>query len=487
MSVVIGESSIISKGLVLHFDAKNQKNYILSEVEVLAIGGGGGGHEHQYDDAAGGGAGGFVAAVIPVFPSTAYSVTVGSGGGAGGGNGTSSSISSIIAYGGGGGGSHRGSAGGNGASGGGSPGQYSNDIPVKGQAIYGDQGNDGGHSVSYGGGGGGGAGGPGAPCTTYQIGGNGGRGRASSISGTLKYYAGGGGGFAGQQGIGGIGGGGASGISPEQNTGSGGGGGKSTDGNRRATNGANGVVIVRYPGPPKATGGNTITQVDGYTIHTFTSNGTFTPLTTPANAGAVYGLQDLSGNGNTGTITTGVTYNTANGGVFNFDGGDASHIQIINTAGQVDFPGDFTVGLWIYPTQYHRTYQTMIDTYPGGATNGWIFTTMYSSSQVISWYTEGSAWQPSGTAVTLNDWNYVVASRIGTTVKLYKNATEIHSHSDSSNIRGGVGRIGRGLDDGNNYGNIFGRISNVQIYKGKGLTAAEVAQNFNALRGRFGI
>ena len=194
---------------------------------------------------------------------------------------------------------------------------------------------------------------------------------------------------------------------------------------------------------------------------------------------------DLSGNGNTGTFTSGLTYSSVNGGVFNFDGGDASHIQIINTAGQVDFPGDFTVGLWIYPTQYHRTYQTMIDTYPGGATNGWIFTTMYGGTPVISWYTEGSNWQPSSTAVTLNAWNYVVASRIGTTVKLYKNATEIRSHSDSSNIRGGVCRIGRGLDDANNYGNVFGRISVVQIYKGKGLTAAEILQNYSALKGRF--
>ena len=81
----------------------------------------------------------------------------------------------------------------------------------------------------------------------------------------------------------------------------------------------------------------------------------------------------------------------------------------------------------------------------------------------------------------------MLASRIGTTVKLYKNPTEIHSHSDSSNIRGGVCRIGRGLNDGNNYGNVFGRISNVQIYKGKGLTSTEISQNFNATRARFGI
>jgi len=39
--------------------------------------------------------------------------------------------------------------------------------------------------------------------------------------------------------------------------------------------GGSGVVIIRYLGTPKATGG-TITQSGGYTYHTFTSNGTFT-------------------------------------------------------------------------------------------------------------------------------------------------------------------------------------------------------------------
>jgi hypothetical protein len=36
--------------------------------------------------------------------------------------------------------------------------------------------------------------------------------------------------------------------------------------------GGSGIVIVRYRGSPRATGG-TITQADGYTIHTFTTSG----------------------------------------------------------------------------------------------------------------------------------------------------------------------------------------------------------------------
>jgi hypothetical protein len=39
--------------------------------------------------------------------------------------------------------------------------------------------------------------------------------------------------------------------------------------------GQNGICIIRYLGEPRATGG-TITQVLGYTYHTFNSNGTFT-------------------------------------------------------------------------------------------------------------------------------------------------------------------------------------------------------------------
>jgi hypothetical protein len=42
--------------------------------------------------------------------------------------------------------------------------------------------------------------------------------------------------------------------------------------NRGPSSGGSGIVIVRYLGPPRATGG-TITQSGGYTIHTFTTSG----------------------------------------------------------------------------------------------------------------------------------------------------------------------------------------------------------------------
>jgi hypothetical protein len=55
------------------------------------------------------------------------------------------------------------------------------------------------------------------------------------------------------------------------NTGGGGGGGW----NALGANGGSGIVIVRYEGTPKATGG-TITFENGYTYHKFTSTGSAT-------------------------------------------------------------------------------------------------------------------------------------------------------------------------------------------------------------------
>lgn len=123
----------------------------------------------------------------------------------------------------------------------------------------------------------------GAGPTSTTIGGNGGAGYTSSISGSSLSYAGGGGGAghsgsaggSGGSGVGGTGGSNsASATVPTANRGGGGGGSISTS--FPSTSGADGVVIIRYLGAQNATGG-TITNSGGYTIHTFTSSGTFTP------------------------------------------------------------------------------------------------------------------------------------------------------------------------------------------------------------------
>jgi hypothetical protein len=129
-------------------------------------------------------------------------------------------------------------------------------------------------------GGGGGSGGVGQNATITNPG-NGGIGVLSNIDG--KYYGGGGGGGEYQgtaTGLGTHGGGDGGrgnsiyGSDASANTGGGGGGGPSTTNYPNSGRGAAGIVIIQYPGTPNATGG-TITQVSGFTVHTFTSSGTF--------------------------------------------------------------------------------------------------------------------------------------------------------------------------------------------------------------------
>jgi len=257
---------------------------------VVAGGGGGGGTYSSggYVGGGGGGAGGYIATTYTAAGGTAYTVTVGAGGAGGsssgsptnGSQGTSSVFSSSTAIGGGGGGNGSNTFnGGSGGSGGGGSG-YSG----LGGAGTSGQGNSGGNGQSggnYPAGGGGGAAAAGGNATT-SVAGSGGNGLNWQSLGT--YYAGGGGGglynTTSNFGTGGAGGGGngagtgSLGSNATANTG-GGGGGAGMNSSGTNGNGGSGIVIIRYSGAQRGTGG-TVTSAGGYTYHTFTSSGTYT-------------------------------------------------------------------------------------------------------------------------------------------------------------------------------------------------------------------
>jgi hypothetical protein len=252
---------------------------------LIVAGGGAGGSSGPSDNrGGGGGGGGFVSGSMMVYRTGSFVVTVGSGGsvvspiGTGTNGNTSSFGSNIIALGGGGGGGAAttgrsgGSGGGGGASSG--PGNWSGGAGSQPSQAYGGFGNAGGtggtNSVNYrSGGGGGGAGGIGGNASISSA--TGGVGKESYLTGSLKYYSGGGGTSNGPPSP--QGGGGPNGQPGSVNTGGGGGGGSSA---QQGGAGGSGIVILRYSGPQKGTGG-TIKELDGYTIHTFFTSDTFTP------------------------------------------------------------------------------------------------------------------------------------------------------------------------------------------------------------------
>jgi hypothetical protein len=237
--------------------------------DYLVVAGGGGGGT---GNGGAGGAGGVLTnAGIAVTPGVAYVVTIGAGGASNAsGSNTTVGTLSITAIGGGKGGNgstQNGSSGGSGG-GGGTDGATGG---TGGAGTY-TQGFRGGDisapAISpYSTGGGGGASAVGTAQSGVN-GGNGGAGVASSITGSSVTYGGGGGGY--NNGTGGAGGGGGSGVSGTANTGGGGGGGAGSSGS-----GGSGIVVFRYLGTQRATGG-TVTSSGGYTIHTFTTSGTFT-------------------------------------------------------------------------------------------------------------------------------------------------------------------------------------------------------------------
>jgi hypothetical protein len=108
------------------------------------------------------------------------------------------------------------------------------------------------------------------------------------------------------------------------------------------------------------------------------------------------------------------------------------------------------------------------------------------------------AWQPhwawdgdSTFPVSSNTWYHAVVTYDGSYQRMYKNGVEVYNRAQSGNMgsNSNVLSMGaRGVDGsgGSGYNFFPGQIPVVKAYKAA-LTAAEVQQNFQALRYRFGI
>ena len=493
MSRFEGPQGIVTNGLVLNLDAGDPDSYTRSQppyVEVLVVAGGGSGgiresNSNPFCGGGGGGAGGLIYnSAYQITNAAAITVTVGAGAASptsnnvNGNNGSNSVFGSLTAIGGGGGGAYQA----NGVSGGSGGGAGRDAVTAGGAATAGQgfQGGNGGLNP-VGSGGGGGAGQPGAIGTA--IGGKGGNGLAFSISGTSTTYAGGGGGASfnnnatPNSGSGGGGNGAVETSNPiasagQANTGGGGGGDKGGAG-------GSGIVIVRYPGLPAATGG-TITYLNGYTIHTFTTSGTFTPYT----------WNDVSGNGFNSTLTNGVEFTSyQNGGVLSFDGTDDFGLGSISAS---TFSGASTISCWFYRrsiTEWAGLFSNNV-----GTTSCNLLTFIYDTN-IIGINQAGVSATYVGIdlgADHLNKWIYCVLVLAGST---NGSAVNVYAYKDG-NLLTSTGNLYWSLTTHNQdyVGRHFsgatqilnGNIPVVQVYN-RALSVAEVTQNFNAQRNRFGV
>lgn len=197
---------------------------------------------------------------------------------------------------------------------------------------------------------------------------------------------------------------------------------------------------------------------------------------------------DISGNNLRGSLVNGTTYVSGPSGYFQFDGVD-DYITFGNTTVANVFTGDFTVSAWVYRlTNAGPAWGNIIgDYYTANTTGEWQI--MISNSAQLFVYRIGTGYviNQIASGYSVNQWINVVLTRIGSTITLYANSNVVTTATNSDTWGSPTGNLNIGVDGNNSAEPLNGRISDVMIYKGLGLNATQVTQNFNALRGRYGI
>jgi hypothetical protein len=519
---VKGGPKIVSDGLVFNLDAAgavSDRAYPINglPVEYLIVAGGGAGGRHH---GGGGGAGGLLHGYTRASLSAgSYTVVVGAGGAKNtgtnstpngtGGNGQNSSAFGLTSIGGGGGGQYN-ANGANGGSGGG-PSNW-NGSKLAGTGTSGQGYNAINNNSLYNTrGGGGGSGGSPTSANNYN---NGGIGRYFGYSfgrslGEDGWFAGGGaagtyggpcntvyvrftGANVGGKGGGAIGGYGCHGnaisaANGQANTGGGGGGQPAF--NSLGGNGGSGVVIIKYKGPQKATGGDSIITRRGYTIHVFTSSGTFTV------GGRVGGLSTSKIVGTLNNMGSS-NYSSANKGYFTFDGSN-EYINLNTTFS--DYIGVSLPTTWeafVYLNTSNNN-ETIIGS--AWATGGVLFRKTGSphtpSNRIrFLYFTNGSNGTGFDSQSTFaSGWHHFVATYNGSGLS-YGNFNFYHNGIIANITNPTFGTPTTIPNRTFNVGGISaenavywsGNIAYVKLYN-KLLSADQILDNYNATKGRFGL
>ena len=195
---------------------------------------------------------------------------------------------------------------------------------------------------------------------------------------------------------------------------------------------------------------------------------------------------DLSGLSNTGTLTNGPTYSSSNGGSIVFDGVD-DYVDLGNPSSLSAIGGttNITASGWAYYTAYGGGGQSYSVITVKGSPWTWLLENL-SSTFRFRITAGGSDVNVADTSThALNTWYNVVGTYDGSNMKIYVNGVLKNTAAQTGTLATNTETAKIGTWQGTNY-NLTGRVSNVSIYN-RALTAAEIKQNYNALKGRFGL
>jgi hypothetical protein len=193
---------------------------------------------------------------------------------------------------------------------------------------------------------------------------------------------------------------------------------------------------------------------------------------------------DLSVNGNNGTLTNFPRFDSSNFGNILFDGTN----DFVLLGSNSTYGNNTSWEAWVYCTGDVSLYNMFMGRYLP-------YFSFYAGNRLYFSNVIGVTQQVIQTAanLSLNTWYHATFTTsydgTNTTMKIYTNGVETATGTFTGSQYNYPYPFMIG--DGNNGSNttwypFSGRVSNVKVYN-KTLTASEVQQNFNALRGRFGI
>jgi hypothetical protein len=222
----------------------------------------------------------------------------------------------------------------------------------------------------------------------------------------------------------------------------------------------------------------------------------YTPTTTVAVAPTTT-ITDLSSSRINGTLAYSPSYVSSASGVLNFSSATTTYVNIPYSS-QFEFAGfnPYTLEVWTKPTEDPgiSSYRRIIGHENFGPRDGYTIYVNNSSAGVYQLYSErwvnnnygGAVGFTVASSAILGTWNHIVVAFNGTTLSMYRNGVLVSG--PASVVSTGTTAYSVPLQLGAYYGlsSYSGDIGIFRVYN-KGLTAAEVQQNFQAQRDRYGL
>lgn len=218
------------------------------------------------------------------------------------------------------------------------------------------------------------------------------------------------------------------------------------------------------------------TTQDGLVLHIDPSN----PRSYPGTGNTIF---DITKNGNNGTLINGASVISRGGGrALDFDG--TNDEVTFGNISQLDTASSLTVSLFYRPANTSNL---------SGIVKQWKVTTtqagiyLFQNNAALSWQVGNSlnTRLTTGSVLTANTWHSIVCTKTASSMEVFVNGISVASVAAAGSNDSGS----QAFNLGSNLGGLdfaIAQMDDIRIYN-RALTAAEIRQNFNATRARFGI